>query len=1055
LTVLAGLAAPLYPAVRAWQDTISLPTQVENAADPAPAFDALPSQGAWWYPYAGRTNLISRRRTQQWLRLNLENKYLSCAILPDWGGRLYSCTDKLNGHPMFYANTAIKEALPRNRGGWAAAGVSLNFPVSPGRDALSPVDFGMVQRDGLAIVWVGETDRVTGLEWTVQFALKADSALLEQRVILRNPTSVRQPYSWWSDAAIGLEAGSRFVMPAYLRVAESSNIVDAWPVNSSHLDESVTMHSQEPSGFVAYGSRETFLAVYHSSSKTATVHFADSAVAGKKVATWGTRQALRFRQAFSDDKTQFVQLQVGLLASPGEFRFLEPSQSLEFTEYWMPARTLGGVSRANADAILNLQRTQSTGAAALLVELNVTHPLAGARIRVLKNSTPVLEETADLNPAATFSRSVPRAEAEAYRFELRDSSGKILLQHTEGEYDATVQAEAVRGPQRSRSAAPRSEADYLSAGTADEFNSRFAAAEALYREGIAQARSSTALKKAAGRLDVMRMRFSQGIRQLSEVVAATPTDAEAHYYLGVARRHSGQDAVALKDWEAAQADPEFGTAATAEIAASQARAGRADEALATLQKLLAKQPSLLRAGRMQVTLLRRSGTDAAARERLAYWSNLAPLDPYLLVEQAWLGQADKDLWAHLAANVERVLQIADQYMDAGFYADATRVLEQAFPPVAEDRHEPGSVPAGASPLAHYYRGYCRRRLGQRATEDFHAASTLPLVYSFPHLASSFAVLRAALEENPRDASAHWLLGLLYMNSNLPQEAVASWRAALAQLDKGGRTPRPGDPFAGIDDILRKLAGLPKANSAPKTSAPPPVAPPSPAPAAALHTVVTQMPPHEAAASALLAAAAGRLDEAQSYFNKRNFPAERQPADIRSAYLEIQLQNLRGQVIRHRCAQALAGIDAIGIENQDLPFTASGFGDLMKAARVQYSLGDVEFACGDARAARGRWRRVVKIKADPSSADFAFPVLAAARLEDKQARSMAEAALAAVNGLLESAAPESRGTLLYSRGILLSVLQQPEEARLAFQEGSRASDRTGSQYLNLRALYEMR
>ena len=114
-------------AVRAWQDSITLPTWEEGLPDEIPSFDAL-NAARPWYPYAIRSRLGNQKRNQQWRTLNLENEYLACTVLPDLGGHLYRCLDKLNGYEMFHANPSIKKALVGLRGSWAALGVELNFP---------------------------------------------------------------------------------------------------------------------------------------------------------------------------------------------------------------------------------------------------------------------------------------------------------------------------------------------------------------------------------------------------------------------------------------------------------------------------------------------------------------------------------------------------------------------------------------------------------------------------------------------------------------------------------------------------------------------------------------------------------------------------------------------------------------------------------------------------------------------------------------------------------------------------------------------------------------
>src|SRR5258707_7576274 len=79
---------------RAWESSIKLRTWDEGPADPSPQFAVLGSTRPW-YPYPIRSSLGRQSREQSWRTLNLENEYLSCSVLPDLGGHLYSCRDKL------------------------------------------------------------------------------------------------------------------------------------------------------------------------------------------------------------------------------------------------------------------------------------------------------------------------------------------------------------------------------------------------------------------------------------------------------------------------------------------------------------------------------------------------------------------------------------------------------------------------------------------------------------------------------------------------------------------------------------------------------------------------------------------------------------------------------------------------------------------------------------------------------------------------------------------------------------------------------------------------
>src|SRR5947209_18128658 len=115
--------------VRVWEGTLTLPTYEEGSPDPNPPFDLFATT-RFNYPYTLRETLTNRRVDHSWRAVYLENEYLKCSVLPDIGGHIYTCTDKVSGKPMFYANPSIKKAQIGYRGAWAAFGVEFNFPVS-------------------------------------------------------------------------------------------------------------------------------------------------------------------------------------------------------------------------------------------------------------------------------------------------------------------------------------------------------------------------------------------------------------------------------------------------------------------------------------------------------------------------------------------------------------------------------------------------------------------------------------------------------------------------------------------------------------------------------------------------------------------------------------------------------------------------------------------------------------------------------------------------------------------------------------------------------------
>src|SRR4051812_25353322 len=177
--VLAQTTAPAIPAaapastgVRAWEGHLDLPTYEEGLPDVNPPFDVFESR-RFNYPYTMRENLTDRRAVTRWRTLNLENEHLKVVVLPDLGGHLYSCIDKANGQDLFYANGSIKKARVSNRGAWTALGIEFNFPVSHNWVTVSPVDYAIRRNaDGSASLWVGNLDRVYGMQWRVALTLR-------------------------------------------------------------------------------------------------------------------------------------------------------------------------------------------------------------------------------------------------------------------------------------------------------------------------------------------------------------------------------------------------------------------------------------------------------------------------------------------------------------------------------------------------------------------------------------------------------------------------------------------------------------------------------------------------------------------------------------------------------------------------------------------------------------------------------------------------------------------------------------------------------------------
>jgi tetratricopeptide (TPR) repeat protein len=1071
------LALPALGQVSVRPDVLLLPTYEEAFPDTIPPFPVFSPGDQRVYPYTMRNGFTKKRFQHEWRALRLENEYLSCIVLPDLGGHLYSCKDKISGQEMFHANPTVKKAAVGLRGSWIAMGIEMNFPVGHTWTAVSPVDFATIQNpDGSASIWVGDIDRVDEMQWRVEFVLRPGSAVLEQNVHLDNRSEIRHRYYWWNNAGIArVDDKTRFIYPTHLVATHGGAEIDTWPVNSAGVDMSlVGNHKDGGIALFAHGSREPFMAVYHPSLRTGTVHYADvQLVPGKKVWSWGREGDKWAAAELSDNNTSYLEMQAGVFENQETYGFLEAGETRKFSEYWMPVRELGGVSRANLEGVLNLARSSDAGGRIqLVIEFNANHKIPGAKLRIMDGANAVFEESANLDPAVTFTKILKGlASTPQYTFQLLDGAGQVLLTHTENQYDALSAKDVKLGAQPGPNPDPanlNSPSDFLKLGQFHELQGHPVLARSAYRQGLQRFPDDADLNRAMGRLDLTENRFEDAVKELTRAKTSAADAGEIHYYLGVAYTHLGDDAKARPEFESVSPQQPLHAAAIEALAGLLARAQDNAGSLKLIESLLAAHPDMLRAGEMEVALLRRLGQPEKARQRLAVLRLMDPTNSAMRYEQARLEQDDPALWLHLGADPERVLNLAAGYMELGFYDEALALLSRKYSSPADSLvSEPGAVLPQNYPLVAYYRAYCMLKLGLTPSKDLDEASAGPTEYVFPSRPSTFPVLRYALQQNPSDATALFLLGELYLASEDVDQAISAWQQArgigfrrpelyrdlgraLLDLKKdaksGMQVYQEGQKIASSDPELKKgLQGVYALSSGSN-----PASTPGVAPTTSIKTGLSS--PEAAAKNALGLLGDGRLDEAAAVFQAENFPGEKQDQFVREAYIEIQVQRIAALARGKKCFDAITAEDHLGDEDPNLPFTFHGFGPILKELRVQYDLAGLEAQCGREKDAKKIWAKLAKSSKDVSDPDFVVPILAAAKIESAvELRARIDMALEQVRAALPSSA--DRSTLLYSQGILLRAVGREGQAQKSLGEALASNPPGMVGYLALKALHE--
>jgi tetratricopeptide (TPR) repeat protein len=842
--------------------------------------------------------------------------------------------------------------------------------------------------------------------------------------------------------------------------------IEPWPIDRQGRDMSVIRNQTDgPVSLFTYRTREPFVGVYHARTNSGTVHVASPAeLPVHKVWSWGNdRDAATWRTALSDDDSAYIELQAGLFRNQETYAFLEPQESVRFTENWLPVRDLGGITRANVDAVLRMERA---GTDRLQLALDVTRDIPDARVVVTHRGASLLDQRVSLSPRQVWRAEVGVQTADPAVLSVSGGAGRVVIEHREKTFDLTPASEVRVGPVPDARAAPStaaSAADFVDAGQVHELEGRRLAAMASYQAGLEQYPNSFQLLKAAGRLAVV-LGWTEAQPEPSEANGAIAwlqaaqkghtTDFEVQYYLGLAFVASGRRAEARPHLESAQRFRATRVPASVQLARLAASEGDLPGGLQQIRIAAAEAPRATAVGAIELSLLRRLNRLPEARERARYWLAIDPASSLLRYESVAAGIADESLWLHLGADANRVLDLVDHYLVLGNARDAVQVLERRYPRVEPPMREPGAVSPHESPLFAYYRGYVRGLAGEDAEAAYREARPLATAYVFPNRRSSYDVLRAALKAKGDDQTARFLLGSLYLASGLVEPSIAEWqqvrqagkaiptlhrnlalallhdppsprrsvktgdmKEARRVLEEGTSTdPQNVEVYLTLDGVLSAV----DAAAGERVTA------------LRRFPVPDRMPSLMVFKLALASAESGDEAAAERLFHGRFFPREEGGTNVRAVYAQVKVASARIAARNGRCAAALDILGALPQEKKDLSFTAGGLADALTSPQMDGQIAAIESACGRTAQARARWERLARpldgggAPMSVAIADDARERLGRTRTADQ--RSRLEQALAAATRTLDSAGTSSPGLVELARASLLAALDRHDESR---------------------------
>jgi tetratricopeptide (TPR) repeat protein len=804
LAVLAAFAAlgaaPAAAQVKAWEDTIVIPTYELGPPEPNPIFySGRAYQGAKGpvYPYPLLDKLSDVKRDKTYRILYLENEYVRIGVLPEIGGRIFEAVDKTNGYDFVYRQHVIKPALIGMTGAWISGGVEWNIPHHHRATSFMPVDSAIETGPDGSTIWVGEIELRHRMKWLVGLTLRPGSSVLQVTTKVLNRTPFAHSMLAFANVAVHANEDYQVLFPPSTEIAtfHGKNQFSRWPVSTEvfngqdytkGVDVSWWKNHLRPTSFFAFNAEEDFLGGYDHGRMAGVVFVGDhNVVPGKKLWTWGTgSEGKTWEKILTDDDGPYLELMIGAWSdNQPDYSWIQPGEERSVSQFWYPIRGLGGLKNANREAACNLEVEGGRARIAFYA----TSVMTGVRCVLRAGDRILFEDAFDIGPGSPYGTSVEigsGARAETFDLALTDAKGKEILRYAPGPKKNPPLPKPVRPPDAPKDI-PTIEELYLAGQRLEQFHNPALEPNPYYEEALRRDPSDVRANTALGLLFLKRGLYREAEARLETAVArltanyTRPKDGEAFYYLGVARRRLGKLAEAEDAFQRAAWDPAMEGVSLYALAEMASIQGSYERALRFAQRAASASGPEAKARDLETALLRRLGRVPQAAVKPSVTRMLFdPLDAWALLEEYLMEKATLESVSSqrpprspdrtVAGPDPNMLELALDYASAGLWPEAADILE---PRVAGKDAVPHPLPA-------YLHAYVQERMGRAAAAQvsLRQAAALPPDLVFPYALEFIDILEWAMKENPADARAPYYLGNLLFDLQ-PKQAVSCWERA--------------------------------------------------------------------------------------------------------------------------------------------------------------------------------------------------------------------------------------------------------------------------------------
>ncbi len=337
--------------------------------DPVPIFarTSMWDQGARLYPYFFFNKFSGTGIDKEWTVVRMENPYISVAVLPQAGGKVWGATEKSTNREFLYTNHVLKFREIALRGPWTSGGIEFNFGiVGHAPSTATPVDYILRQNtDGSVSCVVGTMDLPSRTRWSVTITLPKDKAYFETNGAWTNPSSYSQSYYFWSCAAIKTADDLKYIFPGRFQIGHDySAPLRPWPVDEQGRDLSWYQNNNfgGSKSYFTVGEYNDFYGAWYKNSDSGFGHWAlYDDMPGRKVWIWDLSRAGEIWVDLLTDKDgQYTEPQAGRLYNQSDHEFFKPGRSDRWQELWFPYNGIGPLAKASPYGVLGAEAAGGT-----------------------------------------------------------------------------------------------------------------------------------------------------------------------------------------------------------------------------------------------------------------------------------------------------------------------------------------------------------------------------------------------------------------------------------------------------------------------------------------------------------------------------------------------------------------------------------------------------------------------------------------------------------------------------------------------------------------------